>query len=222
MAASTSRNVGSASSAPSAGTAKRRISAFNRDGAVTGDPPSRKIRCQATSRASTEVGGDPSHPGRDPQAGRDREVDVAFGGGVVGDRDPDEPAPAPGGSAQPAGALPLHSGGDGVVAGVVAETDQHLVEHDVVDDLGPCCRQFVAEPAGQPAAGAEIVNDVVLNQVLVSFGDDARNDAIVAGVQREGTCWLGGTTWRGRRLIRISVSNYSTTERDVCLSVAAI
>jgi hypothetical protein len=63
---------------------------------------------------------------------------------------------------------------------------------------------------------------VVLNQVLVSFGDDARNDAIVAGVQREGTCWLGGTTWRGRRLLRISVSNYSTTERDVDLSVAAI
>ena len=62
----------------------------------------------------------------------------------------------------------------------------------------------------------------MLNQVLVSLGDDARNDAIVAGVQREGTCWLGGTTWRGRRLIRISVSNYSTTERDVDLSVAAI
>jgi hypothetical protein len=41
-------------------------------------------------------------------------------------------------------------------------------------------------------------------------------------VQREGTCWLGGTTWRGRRLIRISVSNYSTTEHDVDLSVAAI
>jgi len=89
-----------------------------------------------------------------------------------------------------------------------------LVEH--------CCRLARRFAERLAAGGAEIVNDVVLNQVLISFGDDARNDAIVAGVQREGTCWLGGTSWRGRRLIRISVSNYSTTEHDVDLSVAAI
>jgi len=89
-----------------------------------------------------------------------------------------------------------------------------LVEH--------CCRLARRFAERLAAGGAEIFNDVVLNQVLVSFGDDARNDAVVAGVQREGTCWLGGTSWRGRRLIRISVSNYSTTEHDVDLSVAAI
>jgi hypothetical protein len=51
------------------------------------------------------------------------------------------------------------------------------------------------------------VNDVVLNQVLVSFGSNGATDAVVEAVQRDGTCWMGGTTWRGRRLMRISVSN---------------
>jgi hypothetical protein len=62
----------------------------------------------------------------------------------------------------------------------------------------------------------------VLNQVLVGFGDDDRADRVVAAVQRDGTCWLGGTTWRGRRLVRIAVSNWSTTEDDVDRSVDAI
>ena len=75
---------------------------------------------------------------------------------------------------------------------------------------------------GLAAGGVEIANDVVLNQVLAGFGSDARTDAVIDGVQRDGTCWLGGTTWRGRRLMRISVSNWSTTEDDVDRSVAAI
>jgi glutamate/tyrosine decarboxylase-like PLP-dependent enzyme len=70
--------------------------------------------------------------------------------------------------------------------------------------------------------GAEIVNDVVLNQVLVSFGDDDRTDRVVAAVQRDGTCWMGGTTWRGAHLMRISVSNWTTTESDVDQSASAI
>ncbi|HET6626305.1 MAG TPA: aminotransferase class V-fold PLP-dependent enzyme [Nocardioidaceae bacterium] len=72
------------------------------------------------------------------------------------------------------------------------------------------------------AGGAEILNDVVLNQVLVGFGEDARTDRLIDAVQREGTCWLGGTTWRGRRLMRVSVSNWSTTEADVDRSAEAI
>ncbi|HEX2178624.1 MAG TPA: pyridoxal-dependent decarboxylase, partial [Actinomycetota bacterium] len=68
----------------------------------------------------------------------------------------------------------------------------------------------------------EIGNDIVLNQVLVSFGSDERTDRVITGVQRDGTCWAGGTTWRGRRYLRISVSNWSTTEADVDLSVTAI
>jgi len=62
----------------------------------------------------------------------------------------------------------------------------------------------------------------VLNQVLLSFGSDERTDRVIAAVQQDGTCWMGGTTWHGRRFMRISVSNWSTTEADVDLSVAAI
>jgi len=57
---------------------------------------------------------------------------------------------------------------------------------------------------------------------VVSFGSDARTDEVIAAVQRDGTCWMGATTWRRQRLMRISVSNWSTTEDDVDQSVAAI
>jgi len=72
------------------------------------------------------------------------------------------------------------------------------------------------------AGGAEIAAPVVLNQVLVGVGDDARTDAVITAVQRDGTCWASGTTWRGRRYVRIAVSNATTTEADVDRSAAAI
>jgi glutamate/tyrosine decarboxylase-like PLP-dependent enzyme len=78
------------------------------------------------------------------------------------------------------------------------------------------------------ADGVTILNDVVLNQVLVRFeppggGDaDAFTRAVIAAVQADGTCWLGGTTWHGLAAMRISVSNWRTTEADADLSVAAI
>ena len=68
-----------------------------------------------------------------------------------------------------------------------------------------------------------IGNDIVLNQVLVRFDDDdARTDAVIAAAQADGTCWMGGTTWRGKRYMRLSVSNHSTTDDDVDRSAAAI
>lgn len=70
--------------------------------------------------------------------------------------------------------------------------------------------------------GVEIGNDIVLNQALVSFGSDERTDRVIAALQGDGTCWMGGTTWRGRRYMRISVSNWSTTKADVDRSVDAI
>ena len=70
--------------------------------------------------------------------------------------------------------------------------------------------------------GVEVVNDVVLNQVLVRVGDGEFTDRLERRVQEDGTCWLGATNWRGERLLRISVSNWSTTEEDVDLSVDAI
>ncbi len=72
------------------------------------------------------------------------------------------------------------------------------------------------------AGGATIADEVVLNQVLVGFGDLSRTDEIVAEVQRDGTCWLGATTWHDRRLIRVSVSNATTTEADIDRSADAI
>jgi glutamate/tyrosine decarboxylase-like PLP-dependent enzyme len=70
--------------------------------------------------------------------------------------------------------------------------------------------------------GVEVVNDVVLNQVLVRVGDEETTEQVERRVQLEGVCWLGATTWRGERLLRISVSNWSTTESDVDICVAAI
>ena len=68
-----------------------------------------------------------------------------------------------------------------------------------------------------------ILNDVVLNQVLVRFGnDDELTRRVIAGVQRDGTCWLGGTTWHDLAAMRISVSNWATSEEDARVSAEAI
>lgn len=72
------------------------------------------------------------------------------------------------------------------------------------------------------AAGFTVLNDVVLNQVLVSFGDDERTRAVVAAVQAEGTLWAGATVWQGRTAMRISVSSWATTDGDVERAIAAL
>jgi glutamate/tyrosine decarboxylase-like PLP-dependent enzyme len=87
-----------------------------------------------------------------------------------------------------------------------------------------CCelaRRFATGLAARD--GIDIANDVVLNQVLVRVGDAELTDRVERRVQEEGTLWLGATTWRGERLLRISVSNWSTTEADVdrCVEVIA-
>ena len=87
-----------------------------------------------------------------------------------------------------------------------------------------CCAhaQRFAEILGREA-GVKILNDVVLNQVLVRFGDsDERTKEVIARVQDEGTCWLGGTTWNGVGAMRISVSSWATTAEDVERSAEAI
>jgi len=87
-----------------------------------------------------------------------------------------------------------------------------------------CCEraQQFAEVLGRDQRVA-ILNDVVLNQVLVRFRDsDEVTRDVITRVQREGTCWLAGTTWQGEAAMRISVSNWSTTAEDVERSCAAI
>jgi len=72
------------------------------------------------------------------------------------------------------------------------------------------------------AAGFEILNPVVLNQVLVSFGDAAKTARTIQAIQDEGTCWCGITVWQGKTAMRISVSSWATTDADVDRSVEAI
>jgi glutamate/tyrosine decarboxylase-like PLP-dependent enzyme len=72
------------------------------------------------------------------------------------------------------------------------------------------------------AAGYEILNEVVINQVMVSFGSDEATRAVITAIQQDGTCWCGGTVWHGRAAMRISVSSWATTDADVELSIAAM
>ena len=73
------------------------------------------------------------------------------------------------------------------------------------------------------ADGVEVLNDVVLNQVLLRFGaDDAVTDAVIGRVQADGSCWVGGTRWHGRAAMRVSVSNWATTEADIDRTAEAI
>jgi len=76
--------------------------------------------------------------------------------------------------------------------------------------------------AGLKAAGFQVLNDVVLNQVLVSFGTPEMTLATIARLQAEGTCWCGSTVWQGQTAMRISVSSWATTTEDVDLSLAAM
>ena len=84
------------------------------------------------------------------------------------------------------------------------------------------CRQASRFAEGLAAAGHGILNEVVLNQVLVSFGDDERTRRVIAALQSDGTCWCGGTVWQGRTAMRISVSSWATTDEDVERSLAAM
>jgi len=84
------------------------------------------------------------------------------------------------------------------------------------------CRQATRFATGLRDAGYEILADVVLNQVLVSFGDDETTRRVIAGIQSDGTCWCGGTVWQGRTAMRISVCSWATTDEDVELSLAAM
>ena len=85
-----------------------------------------------------------------------------------------------------------------------------------------CCdlAKLFAENLKQ--AGFEILNDVVLNQVLVSFGTPEQTNQIISKIQEDGTCWCGGTVWKGKTAMRISVSSWMTTVKDIEISSATI
>ena len=92
----------------------------------------------------------------------------------------------------------------------------------VADLIERTCRHARRFAEALAAAGCEVLNDVVLNQVLVAFGDAARTQRVIAALQEEGTCWCGGTVWHGRTAMRISVSSWATTDADVEQSIDAM
>jgi glutamate/tyrosine decarboxylase-like PLP-dependent enzyme len=102
---------------------------------------------------------------------------------------------------------------------------------DLIERCSGLARRMADHLREEP--GVEILNDVVLNQVLVRFNPpgggaddpaaaDAHTRAVISAVQRDGTCWLSGTTWHGLGAMRFSVSNWSTTEADIDISAEAI
>jgi glutamate/tyrosine decarboxylase-like PLP-dependent enzyme len=104
-----------------------------------------------------------------------------------------------------------------------------LGRNGIAELIDRCCaraRQMASRLAQAP--GVTILNEVVLNQVLVRFSDPSGKDddeftaRVIGRVQEDGTCWLGGTTWHGMQAMRVSISNWSTTEKDIDLSAEAI
>ncbi len=84
------------------------------------------------------------------------------------------------------------------------------------------CRQARRFAEGLAEAGFKILNEVVLNQVLVAFGDAETTNRVIAEIQADGTCWCGGTVWQGQTAMRISVSSWATTDADVERSLEAM
>ncbi len=97
-----------------------------------------------------------------------------------------------------------------------------LGSEGVAELIERTCQHATAFADGLRAAGYAVLNDVVLNQVLVSFGDDDTTMRVVKAIQDDGTCWCGATTWHGSKAMRISVSSWATTATDVARSLDAI
>jgi glutamate/tyrosine decarboxylase-like PLP-dependent enzyme len=92
----------------------------------------------------------------------------------------------------------------------------------VAERLERSCRQARRFAEGLADAGHEVLNDVVLNQVLVSFGSPEKTQRVISGIQTDGTCWCGGTVWQGRTAMRISVCSWETSDDDVERSLEAM
>jgi glutamate/tyrosine decarboxylase-like PLP-dependent enzyme len=123
------------------------------------------------------------------------------------ERDPHEFVPE---ESRRARAVPVYAALRSLGRGGLAE----LVERN--------CRQARRFAQALRAAGHEVLNEVVLNQVLVSFGAPDQTQRTIAAIQEDGTCWCGGTVWKGRTAMRISICNWSTTDEDVERSIEAI
>jgi glutamate/tyrosine decarboxylase-like PLP-dependent enzyme len=92
----------------------------------------------------------------------------------------------------------------------------------LADLVDRCCAHAQRFAGAFEEAGYEVLNEVVLNQVMVSFGDPEVTQEVIRRVQEDGTCWCGGTQWQGRTAMRVSVSSWATTDDDVSQSIEAI
>jgi glutamate/tyrosine decarboxylase-like PLP-dependent enzyme len=99
---------------------------------------------------------------------------------------------------------------------------RQLGRSGLADLIERTCRHATRFAEGLLAGGYSVLNEVVLNQVLVSFGNAERTRDVIRRIQEEGTCWCGGTVWQGQTAMRISVSSWATTDEDVERSLAAI
>ncbi|MGB2625592.1 MAG: aminotransferase class V-fold PLP-dependent enzyme [Candidatus Acidiferrum sp.] len=97
-----------------------------------------------------------------------------------------------------------------------------LGKNGVAELVERTCRLASQFAKNLASAGFEVPNEVELNQVLVAFGTDQETERVIQAVQEEGTCWCGGTVWKGRRAMRISVSSWATSSEDVDRSSDAI
>jgi glutamate/tyrosine decarboxylase-like PLP-dependent enzyme len=124
-----------------------------------------------------------------------------------GERDPHEYVPE---ESRRARAIPLYAG----ICALGRDGLAELVERN--------CRQARSFAEALRCEGYEILNDVVLNQVLASFGTADETRRTIAAVQDDGICWCGGTVWKGRTAMRISVCNWQTGDDDIDMSIEAI
>jgi len=97
-----------------------------------------------------------------------------------------------------------------------------LGTHGLAELIDRCCRHAQRIAEALAAAGYEVLNEVVLNQVLVSFGDPDVTRRVIAGIQEDGAAWMGGTEWQGRTAMRVSVSSWATTDADVDRTIGAV
>jgi glutamate/tyrosine decarboxylase-like PLP-dependent enzyme len=97
-----------------------------------------------------------------------------------------------------------------------------LGRRGIGEQIERTCRLATRFADGLRRAGHEILNEVVLNQVLVSFGPDDVTERVIKAIQDDGICWCGGTIWHGRRAMRISLSSWATTEADIDVCLDAV
>lgn len=97
-----------------------------------------------------------------------------------------------------------------------------LGKSGIAEIVERCCAHAQKAAKRLADAGYEILNEVEINQVLVSFGTSEKTNAVIKAIQEDGTCWCGGTVWKGRTAMRISICSWATTDEDMKMSLDAM